>query len=136
MGMRATSPPSNAEPDTFLNCILVGCKTGDSTLSIYYAGSTVQTAISLGPNFPCTVSNEDIYTVTLEAVSNTRDVLYTVTRINTGHVAEGTLTAATAGVQLPSNTTMLCFQGYQVSHPSIIGNANIHMLGFESEIGF
>jgi len=36
-----------------------------------------------------------------------KTVSYQVTRLNTGDVATGTLTAATAGVQLPLNTTLL-----------------------------
>lgn len=133
VGMRLTSPPTNVEPDTLTNCILVGCKSGESNLYIFYAGSSIQTPINLGANFPTNTSATDIYLVTLHAKPGTGDVYYRVERTNTGDVAVGTLTAATAGVQLPLNTTNLCFQGYRSNPLVAAGVANLNMLGFYAE---
>ena len=49
---------------------------------------------------------------------------WAVTRLNTGAVASGTLTAATAGLQLPLNTTLLGYHKQvacqQCNHPFLV----------------
>lgn len=110
VGMTSTTaaPTVTASPATFTNSIGLGCATGDTNLSIYFGGSAAQTPIALGANFPAKTNGVDWYELTLFAPSSTStQVGYRVLRINTGNVAEGTLTAATAGTQLPAATTLL-----------------------------
>ncbi len=109
VGMTSSvAAPANVEPSTLTNCIGVGHGAADTNLQIYYGGSAAQTPINLGANFPANTLSIDVYELVLfakPAADNT--VYYRVTCLNTGYVAEGTLTAATAGVQLPANTTLL-----------------------------
>lgn len=110
MGMAASAgtAPTNVEPSTLTSVIGMGHGASDTTMRIYYGGSTAQTPIDLGANFPANTFNVDVYELALFAPPSTLNTVhYEVTRLNTGHVASGTLTAATAGVQLPGSGTML-----------------------------
>ena len=112
VGMNTTSggPASaTASPATYVNAIGVGQASGDANLSIYYGGSSSQTPIALGSNFPA--STAGYYTLELFSPPNSAtSVYYKVTRLDTGVTASGTLTG-TAGTALPANTTALrpCF---------------------------
>jgi hypothetical protein len=91
------------------NVIGVGHGASDTNFKLYYGGSTAQTPIDLGANFPCTTTNTDAYELALFAPpSSNNTVHYEVTRLNTGHTASGTLTG-TAGVVLPSSSTLLTY---------------------------
>jgi hypothetical protein len=104
----ATGAPTNVEPSTLTNSIGVGHGASDTNLKIFYGGSAAQTPIDLGANFPANTLSVDVYELILFASPKANNAVgYKVTRLNTGHVAEGTLTAATPGTQLPSNTTLL-----------------------------
>jgi hypothetical protein len=106
----STSAPTNVEPSTLTNSIGVGHGAADTTMHLYYGGSAAQTPIDLGANFPANTRSADVYELALFAPSNSNNtVYYEVTRINTGNVAAGTLTG-TAGVALPSSTTLLSYQ--------------------------
>jgi hypothetical protein len=109
IGMSSSiAAPTNVEPSTLTNSIGVGHGASDSNLKLYYGGSTAQTPIDLGSNFPKNTLSVDVYELILFSSPNiTNTVYYRVTRLNTGAVAEGTLTATTAGTQLPSATTLL-----------------------------
>lgn len=110
IGMRNSSAaPTNVEPNTITNCIGVAQLSTSSNMQIVYGGSAAQTAIDLGVNFPAGTLSADAYELVLFAppgVGNT--INYRLLRLNTGHVAEGALTAATPGLQLPLSTTLLC----------------------------
>jgi len=101
---------TNVEPSTLLNSIGIGHGAADTTLRIYFGGSAAQPPIDLGVNFPANTLSVDAYELALFASPFTGNVGYTVTRLNTGATASGTLTAATAGTQLPLNTTLLSYQ--------------------------
>lgn len=104
----STSAPTNVEPSTLTNAIGVGHGAADTNLKIFYGGSAAQTPIDLGANFPANTLSTDAYELILWAPPNANNTVgYKVTRLNTGHVAEGALTAATPGTQLPANTTLL-----------------------------
>ena len=103
-----TGAATNVEPSTLTNSIGVGAGAADTNLKIFYGGSTAQTPIDLGANFPSNTVNTDVYELTLFAPPNTADVHYEVTRLNTGHVAAGTL-LSNGGVALPSTTTLLTY---------------------------
>jgi hypothetical protein len=107
------APSGTASPATFTNAIGVGAAIGDTNMSIYYGGSAAQTPIALGANFPKN-DPDSIYEIVLYAGSDVNNsVDYRVTNLLTGAQTSGTLTAATAGVQLPASTTLLahrCFR--------------------------
>lgn len=106
----STSAPTNVEPSTLTNVIGVGHGASDTNLKVFYGGSAAQTPIDLGANFPTNTVNTDAYELALFSPPNVADaVYYEVTRLNTGHVASGTLTAVSTGVQLPLSTTALTY---------------------------
>lgn len=99
---------ASGEPSALTNLIGVGCGTADTNLKIFYGGSSAQTPIDLGANFPAKVANTDWYRFELECFgTDLRQIRYRVTRLNTGDVAEGTLSGTTA--QVPADSTFLCF---------------------------
>lgn len=107
VGMRnATSAPTNAEPNTLTNALGVAQLSTSTNLQIVYGGSAAQTAIDLGANFPASTLSADAYELTLYAPSNAQVVGYRVERLNTGHVATGTL-SGTAGTAIPAAATLL-----------------------------
>ncbi len=106
----ATSAPTNVEPSTLTNSIGIGHGASDTTMKMYYGGTTAQTPIDLGSNFPANTLSTDVYELALFAPPNSNNtVYYEVTRLNTSNVATGTLTG-TAGTALPSSTTLLAYQ--------------------------
>ena len=107
VGLRATTAaPSNSEPSVFTNSVGVGCGAADSNLSIFYGGTSAQTPIGLGANFPAKTANTDVYELALFAPPGaTGTIHYEVTRLNTGDVATGTLSGGAA--VLPDSTVLL-----------------------------
>ncbi len=107
----STAGAANVEPATLTNSIGMGHGAADTTFKIYYGGSAAQAPIDLGANFPCNTRSVDAYELALFASPFLTDsVGYMVTRLNTGQVASGLLTAATAGLQLPLAATLLSYQ--------------------------
>ena len=108
------TPVVTTSPAAFTNCIGVGAATGDTNLSIYYGGSTAQTPIALGSSFPKSSSSTNMYELILYSPSTSSTTVgYKVTNLLTNVVAEGTLTAATTGTQLPATTTFLAHRAYR-----------------------
>lgn len=96
----------NGDPAAVTVGIGFGWGASDSNCRIFYGGSVAQTPIDLGANFPARTLTADVYEFKLfasPAVANSYD--YTVTRLNTGDVATGTLTGAATVV--PQSTTLL-----------------------------
>lgn len=123
MGMGVgTLVPTNIEPSTLVNVIGIGCGEADTTLSLYYGGSAAQTPIALGASFPANTRNVDMYELALFAAPNSTTVQYEVTRLNTGHVAKGTLSGA-AGTVLPAATTLLGPWGYRTNNATALACA-------------
>lgn len=92
----------NVEPDTILNTIGIGSKAGDANLSIIHNdGSGTATMATLGANFPA-LSTNNVYELNLVSVANSGTVTYTLTCIDTGNVATGTISS-----DLPANTQFL-----------------------------
>ena len=115
MTSSVAAPGGNVSPATLTNCIGVGAAVGDTNMSIYYGGSAAQTPIALGANFPKNSTNT-IYELILFAPSNANnEVDYRVTNLGTGASVSGTLTAATPGLQLPLNTTLLAHRSYRAN---------------------
>ena len=110
------TPVVTTSPATFVNCIGVGAATGDTNLSIYYAGSAAQTPIALGTGFPKSgTANTTMYEAVFYSPNNVNgtNVGYKITNLTTANVVTGTLTAATPGTQLPANTTLLSHRAYR-----------------------
>ena len=105
----STAAATNVEPATLLNSIGVGHGAADTNLKLFFGGSAAQAPIDLGVNFPANTLSTDAYELALFASSFLPSVGYMVTRLNTGAVASGILTAATAGLQLPLSTTLLSY---------------------------
>lgn len=105
----STAAATNVEPSTLTNVIGVGHGAADTNLNLYYGGSAAQTPINLGVNFPSNTRSTDAYELALFASPENGDVGYAVTCLNTGATTSGILTAATAGLQLPLNTTLLSY---------------------------
>jgi Major tropism determinant N-terminal domain len=104
-----TGAPTSVEPSTLTNSIGVGHGAANTNLFLYYGGSTAQTPIDLGVNFPANTLSADAYELTLYAPPNiAATVYYEVTRINTGDVMKGTL-SGTSGTQIPAATTLMTY---------------------------
>ena len=108
VGLRnATAVPTNIEPSSGqTNMVGVAQISTSSNLHIVYGGSAAQAAIDLGANFPANGLSTDLYELALFAPPDSQVVHYMVTRLNTGHVASGTL-SGTVGTVLPAATTFL-----------------------------
>ena len=106
IGMRQAGAPTNVEPATLNNCIGIGRGAADTTLSLFSGGSAAQAPIALGANFPANTVNVDLYELELHSPADVAQTCHwKVTRINTGHVASGTLTGGAA--VLPVASTFL-----------------------------
>lgn len=98
--------PANVDPATITNCFGAAKLSGSSNLHIVYGGSAAQTPIDLGANFPADTLSADLYEVTFFAPPGVQEIRYEVRRLNTGHVATGTL-SGTVGTVIPAATTFL-----------------------------
>lgn len=113
--------PTNVEPSTLVNVIGVGHGTADTNLKLFYGGSTAQTPIDLGVNFPANTLSVDLYELELEAPTTDASVRYTVTRLNTGNTTSGTIAAGVAGVTLPAVATLLSLmQGWRTNNATAL----------------
>lgn len=113
--------PTNVEPSTLTNTIGIGHGAADTNMKIYYGGSVVQTPIDLGVNFPSDTRNIDMYELILFASPNSNNSIgYRVLRLNTGHIAEGILTATTPGTQLPSSNTLLAHRSWRSNNTTTL----------------
>jgi len=76
-----------------INCVFMGCETGDANFSIFHNdGAGNCTKIPLGANFAKATATA-LYKLELEAAPNASTISYTVTRIETGDVASGSISA-------------------------------------------
>lgn len=109
IGMRnIAAAPTNVEPSTITYCIGLAKLSTSDNLHIVYGGSAAQTPIDLGVNFPANTGTYPGYELILYSrSSSSTTVYYRVERLGSGYIAEGTLTAATVGLQLPGTTTWL-----------------------------
>jgi hypothetical protein len=109
-GMSSATLPVGSDPSTYTDAIGVGCDVADTNMSIYYGGSSAQTPIPLGADFPANTDSTTAFELVLSSVEGDvgdKVVSWQFTNLSTGVTAEGTLTATTAGVELPLNTTLL-----------------------------
>jgi len=107
VGMRSSiAAADNTSPASFTNSIGIGHDIDNSTLRIYYGGLASQQPIDLGINFPVT-TNTDLYELALYSpINEIGNIYWQVTRINTGHIAEGVISDIT-GIMIPSSNVLL-----------------------------
>lgn len=111
VGVQAnTAAPTDVDPASLANLLGVGCTSGDTVLQLYAADATPRARTSLGANFPVNTINTDLYELALFCPPNGSDVRYQVTRLNTGDVATGTISAA---ANLPLGATTLTYNVYR-----------------------
>lgn len=99
-----SSAPTNVEPSTLINVVGIGHGAADTNLSLYYGGSTAQTPIDLGANFP--VALDTMYELQLFSSPGVANVInWLVTNFNTGNSASGTISGGAA--VLPQSSQLL-----------------------------
>jgi hypothetical protein len=99
----ATTVIGNVNPSTLTQMVGVGTDNGQTTLRIMTNdGTAAASTIDLGANFPANTLSTDLYELILFCAPNGSTIGYRIERLNTGHVAEGTLST-----DLPTNTTLL-----------------------------
>lgn len=109
---------ANVEPNTLTNSVgLVKLSTSDN-LHIYCAGATAGTAIDLGVNFPGHTLSTDVYELSLFSAASNGNISYRVERINTGHVAVGTITT-----NLPTSATLMCVRAWRTNNATLLAVA-------------
>jgi len=107
-----TGAPTDANPSGFVNSIAIGTDANDTTLQLYASGAVAQARTALvvtsGPNvggsFPANTTSVDAYELALYSAPGGATVTYQVTRLNTGDVSVGTISAAAS---LPASTALL-----------------------------
>ena len=100
-----TAAPTNVEPSTLINSIGVTKLSTSNNLQIVCGGAVAGTPIDLGIDFPAHTSSIDAYELSLFAASSDTTISYQVTRLNTGHIATGTITT-----NIPVSNIMMCMQ--------------------------
>lgn len=132
MGLRALqTAPGNVEPDTLVNCILLGSKAGDANLSVFWndaSGACSQTP--LGSGFPAQTLSADIYTFEIYCAPGATTAYYGVTRYE---LATGTLTVSTGPMagNLPASTTLMSPQWWRNNGATAlaVSMANMNVYG-------
>lgn len=108
--------PTNVEPDTLVNSIGLIQKSTSNNLQMYCAGGAAgANLIDLGTNFPVNTLSADAYELTLFSPSSNGNVYWKVTRLNTGHTAEGVFTSG-----LPLGTQQLCHQIWRTNNATAL----------------
>jgi hypothetical protein len=115
------SAPTNVEPNTLTNTFGLAQLSTDATQwYMVQGGSTAQTAIALGTGLGAPTVVTVPMELALYASPSNGNVGYTVTNLGTGVSVSGTLTAATAGTQLPLNTAYLAPRLYRTNNATAL----------------
>ena len=136
IGMRNTIGASaDVEPGTLTQSIGVGKAGADTNLSLFFGGSAAQAPIPLGANFPANTANVDMYELALFSPPGVAETVHwQVTRLNTGHVASGTLTGGAA--VLPSAATLLVAIHAYVSNNTTAAAVGIDLVSLYIETDY
>lgn len=98
-----TAIATTQDPQALTNCVFLGNGTGDTNLQIMANdGSGTCQKVDLGANFP-SFTAEQVIDVTFFCAANSSTIGYSVTLLNDGSTATGTL----SGSELPVNSTFL-----------------------------
>lgn len=112
----ATGVPTNVAPSTLTNHIGVGHDADETTYSLYYGGTTAQTPISLGTDFP--VNTTDLMQFIVASYPGVSGVLewvvrrYTMTQMYEASGSLGPLTSA----QLPQAGAFLARRNWRCNN--------------------
>jgi hypothetical protein len=118
---------TNVEPNTLTSLVGVCQLSSSSNLHlIHNDGAGTATTVNLGASFPANGSS-DVYELTLWAPPNQAFIGYRVERVNTGDVAEGTLST-----DLPPNTTFLARRLWRTNNANSLAVA-VDMVKFYGE---
>jgi hypothetical protein len=94
---------------TITGHISMGHSVSDANMKIYYGGTSAQTPIDLGANFPKNTLSTVAYEFALFAPPNLNNVCYyEATNITSGFVSAGVL-SGTAGVVLPASNILMTY---------------------------
>jgi hypothetical protein len=122
-GVSTTTLFTNVEPTALLNCIGIAKLTTSNNLHlIHNDGSGTATAIDLGASFPSNTIETDFYVLHLK--TNGSNIDYSLTRVNTGGVATGTLST-----DLPNATNALNLGYYVVQSTGANTTTGIDFFG-------
>lgn len=131
-GMRPAVAPTNVEPSSLTNCIGIGRGASDTNLNLFYGGSAAQPPIDLGANFPANTVNLDIYELALFAPPSSSNTIYwQVSRLNTGDVAQGTISGD--ATQVPA---VLLGASFYVSNNATAASAAFDFVSLYVETNF
>jgi hypothetical protein len=120
---------TNVEPNTLLNSVGLAQLSTDSTqLYLVYGGTTAQTAIALGTNFPpmagVGINNGILYDISINTLGLGASVIgWRVERVGTAFVAEGVLTPTTVGVNTPAASVFLTQQIWRTNNATALAVA-------------
>jgi hypothetical protein len=104
-GVRQVGDVGNVNPSTLINIIGVGNDTGDANLQLMVNdGTGTATKTDLGADFPANTLAADMYRLQIFASPGASSVNWVLTRLNTGNITSGTVSA-----DIPALATMLGF---------------------------
>jgi hypothetical protein len=109
VGLRnSTAAPTNVEPNSVTNSFGVAQLSTSTNLFLMWGGSTAQTSVDLGANFPAAGLSTDLYELILFSPKTPANmVLYNLERIGSGFSTSGAFPNATPGTTMPANTLLL-----------------------------
>jgi hypothetical protein len=130
VGLRSiVTAPTNVEPSTLTNHVGIVVQSSSTTLSVMCSGSTVQTPIDLGTDFPVGLAGatQEAYTLTLFASPNDTFINWRVERNGTNFVSEGVFNGST-GVAVPGATTLLAHAAWRCNNATALA-CSLDILG-------
>lgn len=118
------SAPTDVEPSTLTNMFGIGWDAADANIQFFNNdGTGTATKTDLGGSFTVPTTDRSVgYKLTMSSVANSSVVSYTLTNLNTGATASGSVSS-----DLPANTVFLAGRGYMSvgGTSSVIGIALI-----------
>ncbi len=119
----STAAATNVEPSTLTNCIGVAQLSTDTTqLYLVYGGTSAQTAIPLGTNFPGAQRSTVAYDLAIYAPNSVANTYhYQVTNISTGNTTTGTINGT--ATQIPQSSTLLAHRAWATNNATALAVA-------------
>jgi hypothetical protein len=100
--LNAATVIGNVNPSTLTNMFGFGIDSGQTTVRFFFNdGAGTATALDLGASFPATTVDV-VYEVRLFSAPNGSDIFWSVERLDTGTLSEGSV-----NTDIPTNTTLL-----------------------------
>ena len=106
-------------------------------LNLVWGGTTAQTPIDLGVNFPAAGLSTDLYELTLFSPRGKADmVLYNLERVGTSNVVSGIFANSTQGITMPANTLLLTLQTAWRTNNATLLAVGLDIAGFVNYADF